>query len=83
MYIMSNDMLKCLESDKIPIFNLNHDKSNIDLLTIRNVLKENGIVILKNYIYQRMATQKFFCIKMAYEIALHIYNTRRRLTLHE
>jgi len=42
-------MLNCLESKNIPIFNLKHDTSNVDLITIRNVLKQNGIVVLKNY----------------------------------
>jgi len=46
---MSNQMLNCLESKNIPIFNLKHDASNVDLVTIRNVLKQNGIVVLKNY----------------------------------
>jgi hypothetical protein len=46
---MSNQMLNCLESKNIPIFNLKHDTSNVDLITIRNVLKQNGIVVLKNY----------------------------------
>lgn len=46
---MSNQMLNCLESKNIPIFNLKHDVSNVDLVTIRNVLKQHGIVVLKNY----------------------------------
>ena len=42
---MSNQMLNCLESKNIPIFNLKHDTSNVDLITIRNVLKQNEIII--------------------------------------
>ena len=46
---MSNQMLNCLDSKNKYIFNLKYDKSNIDLITIINVLKQNGIVVFKNY----------------------------------
>ena len=46
---MSNDMLNCLESKNIPIFNLKHDKSKTDLNLLKRLIKKFGIVVIKNY----------------------------------
>jgi len=48
---MSNQMLNCLESKNIPIFNLKHDASNVDLVTIRkNYYSKEEVVSMKEEI---------------------------------